>query len=190
MLNSVSFSWQFPKSHKAAILIVDDRPEKLLAFQSILEQLGQHLAQVLGNLLHNARKFTPAGGTATLSLTLEGSIAVLSIRDNGVGIAPEVLEQMFEPFRQARQDLARQHGGLGLLIELFLKRIKWLKAHTNIVETLPAFSMAWRPIKPFFCVSPMSLDFGHFLKINNLNHPLTLISPTRGEGKNFAKTDH
>src|SRR5919108_2860940 len=37
------------------------------------------------------------------------------------------------------------------------------------------------PIKPFFCVSPMSLDFGYFLKINSLNHPLTLISPTRGE---------
>jgi hypothetical protein len=37
-----------------------------------------------------------------------------------------------------------------LLIELFLKRIKWLEAHTNIVETLPDFSMAWRPIRPFF----------------------------------------
>jgi PAS domain S-box-containing protein len=76
------------------------------------------LAQVLGNLLHNARKFTPAGGTVTLSLTLEGSIAALSIRDNGVGIAPEVLEHVFEPFRQARQDLARQHGGLGLGLAL------------------------------------------------------------------------
>jgi PAS domain S-box-containing protein len=76
------------------------------------------LAQVLGNLLHNARKFTPAGGTVTLSLTLEGSIAVLTVRDNGVGIAPEVLEYMFEPFRQARQDLARQHGGLGLGLAL------------------------------------------------------------------------
>jgi PAS domain S-box-containing protein len=72
------------------------------------------LAQVLGNLLDNARKFTPAGGIVTLSLTLEGSIAVLTIRDNGVGITPEVLEHAFEPFRQARQDLARQHGGLGL----------------------------------------------------------------------------
>jgi PAS domain S-box-containing protein len=76
------------------------------------------LAQVLGNLLHNARKFTPAGGTVTLSLTLEGSIAVLSIRDNGIGIAPEVLEHVFEPFRQARQDLARRHGGLGLGLAL------------------------------------------------------------------------
>jgi PAS domain S-box-containing protein len=69
------------------------------------------LAQVLGNLLDNARKFTPAGGTVTLSLTLEGSIAVLTVRDNGVGITPEVLEHAFEPFRQARQGLARQHGG-------------------------------------------------------------------------------
>jgi PAS domain S-box-containing protein len=76
------------------------------------------LAQVLGNLLDNARKFTPAGGTVTLSLTLEGSIAVLTVRDSGVGIAPHVLEHVFEPFRQAHQDLARQHGGLGLGLAL------------------------------------------------------------------------
>ena len=76
------------------------------------------LAQVLGNLLDNARKFTPAGGTVTVSLTLKGSIATLTVRDNGVGIAPEMFEHMFEPFRQARQDLARQHGGLGLGLAL------------------------------------------------------------------------
>ena len=59
-----------------------------------------------------------AKDTDTLSLTLEGSIAVLTVRDNGVGIAPEMFEHMFEPFRQAHQDLARQHGGLGLGLAL------------------------------------------------------------------------
>jgi PAS domain S-box-containing protein len=76
------------------------------------------LVQVLGNLLTNARKFTPAGGLVTVSLGTEAGRAVLRVRDTGPGIPPEVLPNLFEPFTQAKQTLARSEGGLGLGLSL------------------------------------------------------------------------
>jgi PAS domain S-box-containing protein len=76
------------------------------------------IAQVIGNLLGNAAKFTPRGGSVTLTLDREGGAAVLAVRDDGVGIVPEVLPQIFEPFSQAAQTLDRTRGGLGLGLAL------------------------------------------------------------------------
>lgn len=75
---------------------------------------GTRLAQVIGNLLANALKFTPRGGRVEVGLRREGNQAVLSVRDNGVGIAPEMRSRLFEPFIQAPQTLDRSRGGLGL----------------------------------------------------------------------------
>jgi PAS domain S-box-containing protein len=83
------------------------------------------LAQVVGNLLHNACKFTDAGGLVTVQLTSgvasaprREAQAVLTIRDTGIGIEREVLNQLFEPFSQADRSLARSRGGLGLGLSL------------------------------------------------------------------------
>jgi PAS domain S-box-containing protein len=76
------------------------------------------IAQVVGNLLHNAAKFTPAGGRVTLSVSDEGDSAVIRVRDTGAGIAPAALDSMFEPFVQGEQTLARTEGGLGLGLAL------------------------------------------------------------------------
>jgi two-component system CheB/CheR fusion protein len=72
------------------------------------------LIQVLVNLLNNAEKFTPRGGTVTLRLAREDGRVKFSVRDTGIGIAPELLSQLFEPFAQAPQSLDRTRGGLGL----------------------------------------------------------------------------
>jgi CheY-like chemotaxis protein len=72
------------------------------------------LAQVLGNLLQNAAKFTPAGGRVTVTVAAEGGAAVVHVRDDGAGIDPSLLEMIFEPFTQVNQTLARTEGGLGL----------------------------------------------------------------------------
>ena len=71
-------------------------------------------AQVIGNLLHNAAKFTPAPGEVSLSVGRVGDRAEIRVRDTGVGIARELLGRVFEPFVQAEQPLARTQGGLGL----------------------------------------------------------------------------
>jgi len=76
------------------------------------------LAQVVGNLLHNAVKFARPGGWVQVSVEREGEEAVLRVADDGVGIEPQVLPHLFEPFRQADESLHRAPGGLGLGLAL------------------------------------------------------------------------
>jgi PAS domain S-box-containing protein len=76
------------------------------------------IAQVVGNLLGNAAKFTPRGGSVRLTLERAGDAAVLRVRDDGHGIAPDVIDHVFEPFAQAPQTPDRKSGGLGLGLAL------------------------------------------------------------------------
>jgi PAS domain S-box-containing protein len=76
------------------------------------------VAQTLGNLLQNAVKFTPSGGSVAVRLAAADGRAELCVQDNGVGMDPSSIEQMFKPFAQATQTLARTRGGLGLGLAL------------------------------------------------------------------------
>lgn len=76
------------------------------------------IAQVIGNLLHNAHKFTPPGGSVTVRLRGRGGHADVSVQDNGAGIGPGQVARMFEPFAQEDRTLARTRGGLGLGLAL------------------------------------------------------------------------
>jgi signal transduction histidine kinase/DNA-binding response OmpR family regulator len=80
------------------------------------------LAQVVGNVLHNANKFTDRGGRVTVALTVEGRgearRAVLTVRDTGIGMEPAMLARVFEAFSQADRSLDRSRGGLGLGLTL------------------------------------------------------------------------
>jgi len=114
------------------------------------------VAQIIGNLLQNAAKFTPEGGTVTLSLAAGPASAELRVRDTGAGIAPALLEHIFEPFTQGEQDLARTSGGLGLGLAL-VKGLAQLHGGTarassegpgrgaELVVTLPLASAAPAP---------------------------------------------
>jgi signal transduction histidine kinase/ActR/RegA family two-component response regulator len=72
------------------------------------------IEQIFTNLLTNAIKYTPAGGRITVQVTREGSEGVLRVRDNGTGIAPEMLGGIFELFTQVENTLDRARGGLGI----------------------------------------------------------------------------
>jgi signal transduction histidine kinase/CheY-like chemotaxis protein len=72
------------------------------------------LEQVVTNLLDNAVKFTPGGGRVDVTIAADGSDAVLTVRDTGIGIPPEVLPTIFDLFVQANPTVARSAGGLGL----------------------------------------------------------------------------
>lgn len=76
------------------------------------------LAQIVGNLLQNAAKFTPTGGSIILALGAVARVAELRIRDSGIGIDPAMLPRLFQPFSQADTTLARSLGGLGLGLAL------------------------------------------------------------------------
>jgi CheY-like chemotaxis protein/anti-sigma regulatory factor (Ser/Thr protein kinase) len=72
------------------------------------------LYQVATNLLANAVKFTPEGGEIQVRLRRAGDDLEMVVSDNGQGISPDFLPQLFEPFRQADAGSTRVHGGLGL----------------------------------------------------------------------------
>ena len=76
------------------------------------------LAQVVSNLLNNAAKFTPPGGRIELSAGAEHGRAVLRVADNGIGIAPEHLNEVFDMFVQLGEPHAGTPGGLGLGLTL------------------------------------------------------------------------
>jgi CheY-like chemotaxis protein len=76
------------------------------------------LQQAIGNLLSNALKFTPAGGTIEVRLGRAESQVQLQVRDTGEGIAADLLPHLFERFRQGESSIIRPHAGLGLGLAL------------------------------------------------------------------------
>jgi signal transduction histidine kinase/FixJ family two-component response regulator len=72
------------------------------------------MAQVFGNLLDNAAKYTPDGGRIAIRARTEKGKVVISVEDNGTGISPEELTQVFELFAQSTRALDRAQGGLGI----------------------------------------------------------------------------
>lgn len=72
------------------------------------------LAQVVGNLLHNAVKYTEPAGHITVEVRRDGAAGVVSVRDTGAGIPAEMQERVFEMFTQVDDSPERRHGGLGI----------------------------------------------------------------------------
>ncbi len=111
-------------------VIEDHRPQiergeidlevRLPAAPAFVDGDGTRLAQVVGNLLQNSIKFTSPGGAIRISAQLDPSRGQAAIRvaDNGMGIEPTLLPQLFRPFTQADTSLSRTQGGLGLGLAL------------------------------------------------------------------------
>jgi CheY-like chemotaxis protein len=76
------------------------------------------LEQVACNLLQNAIKYTPRGGRLWVSVETAGDQALLRVRDTGIGLAPEMLQAIFEPFSQVESSRQHSEGGLGLGLPL------------------------------------------------------------------------
>ncbi|MDB5337378.1 MAG: domain S-box [Planctomycetaceae bacterium] len=89
------------------------------------------LSQVVGNLLTNAAKYTEAGGRIALTVLRTADQAVLRIRDNGIGIAPDLLPHIFDLFVQADHSTTRSQGGLGIGLTLVRNLVE---LHQGTVE--------------------------------------------------------
>lgn len=102
------------------------------------------LEQVLVNLLTNAIKYTDEGGRIWLSVALEDDVgpkagtqvAVLRVRDNGIGMSPELLPHIFDIFTQAERTIDRSEGGLGIGLRLVQQLVE-LHAGTVNVHSVP-----------------------------------------------------
>ena len=93
------------------------------------------LAQVVSNLLNNAAKYTGRGGRIRLSAEQQGSDAVVTVEDNGVGIPGAMLSKVFEIFTQVDRSLERSKGGLGIGLSLVQRLVEMhggsVQAHSD-----------------------------------------------------------
>ena len=104
------------RKHELAL----ELPEELLS----VEGDPTRLVQIVGNILHNAAKFMEPGGRIILSVAREDSYAVISVRDFGLGIQPELVSKIFELFSQVHQKSETQHGGLGIGLALVRRLVE------------------------------------------------------------------
>ena len=141
-------------------LELPDRPVSVLGDSARLQQ-------VVGNLLHNARKYSPDGGTVRVRISQTGSAAEVQVEDDGIGIAPEHLSSIFDLFVQASPTLARTEGGLGVgltlvrgVVDLHGGRVvaasEGIGRGTRFTVTLPATGEAQTtaPAPPVLAESP------------------------------------
>jgi signal transduction histidine kinase len=96
----------------------------LPALPVYLEADLERLIQVVCNLLNNAAKYTPAGGHIQLLGEYENECAVIRVRDNGVGIAPEMLSRVFEMFAQLDESREYAQDGLGIGLTLVRRLVE------------------------------------------------------------------
>jgi signal transduction histidine kinase len=92
---------------------------------------GPRLQQVLWNLLANAVKFTPEGGTVRLRARRTGNCVEFVVTDSGIGIPRDFLPVVFEPFRQADGSPTREHDGLGLGLAIVKQLVQ---AHEGTID--------------------------------------------------------
>jgi len=93
------------------------------------------LRQILLNLLGNAAKFTPSGSRVTLRLVATDSQTLLTVCDTGVGIPPEHLAHIFDPFRQADSNHARKYDGTGLGLAIAKRLVDMHKGTITVAST-------------------------------------------------------
>lgn len=118
---------------------------------------GDHvrLEQIVVNLLNNAIKYTDRGGDLSVTLTQEGEEAELRVRDNGLGIAPDMLPRIFDLFAQADVSLDRAQGGLGIGLALVQSLVTLHRGRVEAKSTLGEGSefivrlpLLWSPQAP------------------------------------------
>jgi two-component system phosphate regulon sensor histidine kinase PhoR len=100
------------------VTVTPSLPDAPIPFRATEEDMHR----VVGNLLENAVKYTPSGGTVSVALRAEDSRVTLVVSDGGIGIAPEALPHIFEEFYRAANVKAMGTEGTGLGLSL-VKRI-------------------------------------------------------------------
>ena len=106
------------------------------------------LQQILWNLLSNALKFTPENGHIWVTARRHGKQLEIAVRDDGEGIPPEFLSQIFSRFRQADSSTARRHGGLGLGLAIVKQLVELQGGEIEAISDGPGRGSTFRVTLP------------------------------------------
>ncbi len=103
---------------------VDQHRIDIHAMPSWIEADPTRIEQIVSNLIGNALKYTPAGGSIMVDVVNAGNAAVLTVSDNGVGMPPELVQRVFDVFVQGSGTLDRAQGGLGIGLALVRQLVR------------------------------------------------------------------
>ena len=95
------------------------------------------LEQVITNLITNAAKYTDPGGSIAVTAAPENGAVVIKVKDNGIGLTPEMLGEVFELFAQVEKSLDRARGGLGIGLAVVKKLVEMHGGSVEAVERGP-----------------------------------------------------
>ncbi|HET6245900.1 MAG TPA: ATP-binding protein [Bacteroidia bacterium] len=137
LVNTVttSFEIRFGEKHLRVVNNYDHNIPKIVLGDPV------RIEQILLNLLNNAFKFTPERGQISINATLqkednETASIEFSISDTGIGIPPEKLGTIFEPFLQANNDTSRKYGGTGLGLSIVKRLVKLMGGTISVKSKL------------------------------------------------------
>jgi PAS domain S-box-containing protein len=135
----VSLAWVIDNAVESVRPLIETQQHRLTVLTPetpiTLDADFTRLTQVFLNLLTNAARYTPSGGDIRVEAGVVGKRAVVSVRDNGIGIPPEMLGRIFDMFTQVDRSLERATGGLGIGLTL-VKRL--VELHGGTVEARSA----------------------------------------------------
>ncbi len=113
--------------HRAVAVCAERRNDQQLDVQAQpvwIEGDLVRMEQIVNNIVGNAVKYTPSGGTIRVRVSAEGPDAVLRVEDNGYGISPDLLPRVFDLFVQGERTLDRAQGGLGIGLTLVRRLVQ------------------------------------------------------------------
>ncbi|HSW22573.1 MAG TPA: hybrid sensor histidine kinase/response regulator, partial [Burkholderiaceae bacterium] len=114
------------------------------------------LQQVVNNLLSNANKYTPEGGSVHVAMHVEQGQVVVSVRDNGIGIEADLLPRVFDVFEQGTRALDRDQGGLGVGLTLVQRLVRLHQGHVEASSAGPGKGAEFRVYLP--CLRPADVQ--------------------------------
>ncbi|HTP30340.1 MAG TPA: ATP-binding protein, partial [Anaeromyxobacteraceae bacterium] len=151
---------QVAETQRAAIDVAGHRLSVVTPLEPVtVEGDPTRLEQIAANLLNNAVKYTPTGGSIEVEVESSDDRALLKVRDTGVGIAPDLLPHVFDLFVQGETTLARSQGGLGIGLTLVRRLVELhggtIEAHSagrgagsEFVVTLPEVRRGLPAVSP------------------------------------------
>jgi PAS domain S-box-containing protein len=133
------------------------------------------LAQVFLNLLNNAARYTNHGGQISLSAIREGSDAVVTVRDNGIGIPGDMLSSIFDMFTQVDRSLEQSRGGLGIGLTLVRRLVEMHDGSIEARSAGPNMGSEFVVRLPLIIRPPIESPSGNGAAVKSLSHGRILV---------------